>query len=451
MNKYFLITFSILPLLVIAGVLALNFWGRDYGPPPKAEGTEKELALYLEVREILLERYDGELEGTKLLDGALSGMTAAPGDRYTHINVPLEAQAQREQLQGHFYGIGVLVRGNTDGSILVRGVYSDGPAGKAGLRDNDVIVAVDGASCLDQPFEATQRRIRGERNTSVVITVLRGGKPDNGRDAHAEKLDFSITRGEVTSYSVHNARIEEREGRKFGYVRVSDFHDNTFDPQLKDAIELLTRGGAEGLVLDLRQNGGGKVRVAEAMIDAFLEQKNALMVFTRSNNEKNRKDDRESRTQDDQAITRLPLVLLVDRGSASATEIVTGALKDHGRALVVGERTFGKGVVQSILYLRTDPRYSLNVTTTQYYTPLGRRVQKGSKGEPGGIRPHVEIPYRDEDEYRLIVTKLELQESRLSSGALLETEAQRKAWNAEDRMLNAALSLLAGKAVNVKD
>ncbi|MBP9892255.1 MAG: hypothetical protein KBG84_10155, partial [Planctomycetes bacterium] len=250
------------------------------------------------------------------------------------------------------------------------------------------------------------------------------------------------------------------------------FHDNTLDPQLRDAIASLAKRGAQGLVLDMRQNGGGKVDVATAMVDSFIKEKDALIVFTRSRNERNRKDDREARTRDEEAITDLPLVILVDRGSASATEIVTGALKDMGRALVVGERSFGKGIVQNIIALKTDPRYSINVTTTQYFTPLGRRVHSASDSDngasrppshqwpygydgrtprAGGIRPNIEIPYRDFDEYRRIQAKLNLEESRLPSEAILDTDEAKKAWNSEDRMLDAALNILAGKPVNVRD
>ncbi len=474
MNKYFIITFSILPLVVIAGVILLNTFGRDYGPPPKTEGTDKELSMYLEVREIMLSRYDGELETDKLMDNALEGMSGAPGDPYTHINVPIDAQAQKSELAGKFYGIGVSIRPNDDGSIQIRGVVRGGPADSAGIKDNDVIVGVDDVTCLGQSYQATQLRIRGPKAGSPVkLSLQRGGNIENGRDEKAQKLDITVLRGEIVSYSVHNERIFERDGHKLGYVRVSDFHDNTFEPQLKDAIASLVAKGAQGLVLDLRQNGGGKVDVATAMVDAFLKQKDALIVFTRSRNERNRKDDRETRTRDESALTDLPLVILVDRNSASATEIVTGALKDSGRALVVGERSFGKGIVQNIIQLKTDPRYSINVTTTQYFTPLGRRVHNASEddsgGAPrtdprqwgfghdglnpraGGIRPNLEIPYRDLDEYDLVRTKLNLEESRLSPQALLDTDYAKKAWNAEDRMLEAALNLLAGRPVSVRD
>ncbi len=466
MNKYFLLTFSILPLVVIAGVVALNWFGRESASTAVAAGSDKELAMYLEVRQILLERFDGELEADKLKDGALVGMGRAPGDRFTKVNPPIQASAQKMALQGHFYGIGVSIRGNLDGSIQVRGVVRDGPADRAGIKDKDVIVAVDGKTCLEQPMEATQMRIKGQTEGSpVVLSILRGGDIENGRHAEAKKLEITVLRGDVVSYSVHNDHIEEREGRKFGYLRISDFNDNTFDPQLKEALARLVDARAEGLVIDFRQNGGGKVKAAVTLIDAFIKEANALIVFTRSVNPKNRKDDQEHRTSDNGAISELPLVLLVDRNSASATEIVTGALKDHGRALVVGERTFGKGVVQSVIYLQTDPSYSVNVTTTQYFTPLGRKVQNtgdddpydrpfGAAGytpRPGGIRPHVELPYQSQSEYDLIRAKLELQESRLSNEALLETDFQKKAWEAPDRMLEAALSLLAGKAVSARE
>lgn len=472
MNRYFIMTFAMLPILVITGVVLLKAFGRDYGPPPSVQGTEKELAMYLEVREIMLSRYDGELEAEKLMDSALEGLSRAAGDPYTRLYAPVAAAAQKTALSGRFYGIGVSINANDDGSIWIRGVVRDGPADKAGVKDNDVIVAVDGKTCLGESYEVTQSRIRGKEEGSPVQLMLhRGGDHTRGDDPAAERVEITVLRGEIISWSVHNARIFERGGRKLGYVRVSDFNENTLDPQLKDAVSSLVGKGADGLVLDLRRNTGGKVDVATAMVDAFINEKDMLIVFTRSRNERNRKDDREARTRDDVALTDLPIVVLVDRHTASAAEIVSGALKDLGRALIVGERTFGKGIVQNIIQLKTDPRYSINVTTTQYFTPLGRRVHGGSESgswqrpEPhqwpfgrdgltpraGGIRPHVEIPYRDYAEYELIRQKLTLEESRLPPQAILDTEAARKAWNAEDRMLEAALDLLAGKAVNIKD
>jgi carboxyl-terminal processing protease len=138
-------------------------------------------------------------------------------------------------------------------------------------------------------------------------------------------------------------------------------------------------------------------------------------------------------------------VLQVDGGTASAAEIITGALKDHGRAYVIGTRTYGKGIVQTIFKLKTDPNYSVNITTTQYFTPLGRKVHAGKNGEPGGIQPDLEIPYRNGERDR-VHARLAIRQARNNRDEIAKTSNY---WNYEDRMLNAALDLLSGKPVTV--
>ena len=451
MNKYFIVTFAFLPLLVIGGVFLLHFAGQAPQADSKREGIDKEVALYLEVRQNLLERWDGDVEPVKINNGALVGAAGILGDPYTRVNPPLEARAQEMALKGGFQGIGATLRQNPDGSLFIRSLNRDGPAERAGVQVRDGIVAVDGVSCLGRPFSETSERIKSnEAESTVKLTVLRGGKGEDGRDAAAKRLDINVKRGTITTFSVQNVHIEQRDGHKYGYLRISDFNANTFDDLFIKAIDELGKQGAEGLIMDMRFNGGGKVDVAIALADSLLPEKDKLIAFTRSTREQNHKDDREYRTSDDKAITSLPLVILVDRSSASATEIVTGALKDNGRAIVVGERTFGKGLVQSILKLKTDPTYSMNITTTQYFTPLGRKVQNGADGERGGIMPHVEVRYHDATEQTLIKEKLEMHELRINSEDLLETDRERRAWNTEDRFLAAALDLLSGHPANVK-
>ncbi|MCC6572931.1 MAG: PDZ domain-containing protein [Planctomycetes bacterium] len=451
MNRYFLLTFAFLPVIVIGGVLVLHFFGQPaQADAAKREGLDKEIALYMEVRDNLMTRWDGDAEPLKIGNGALVGAAEALGDKYTRVNPPLEAREQEMQLKGSFYGIGATLRNNPDGSLFIRSLNRDGPAERAGMMVRDVVIAVDGYSCLGRPADEIHKRIRNELpDTSVVLTVLRGGGGANGRDEKAQRVDILIKRGEITSYSVHDVHIETRDGRKFGYLRISDFNSNTYKKLFVEAVATLTSQGAEGLIVDMRGNGGGKVEVAVELVDSLIAQRDKLITFTRSTRPENHKDDKEYRTRDESAITQLPLVLLVDRSSASATEIVTGALKDMGRAVVIGERTFGKGLVQAVISLKTDPTYSMNITTTQYFTPLGRKVQNGVNGERGGIAPHIEINYRDKAEADLIYEKFNLQRLRINSEDLLETDAERRAFRAEDRFVVAALDLLSGKPVNV--
>lgn len=448
MNRYFFITFAFLPVFVVAGVIVLAMFGGKEKEPAPTDGLDREFALYLEVRQKLIEHYDGELSERELADQALVGMAHATGDQYTRVNPPIEATGQERDLRGASYGINCNIELNEDGSIRIAHVVAGGGGEKAGLLIDDVIVSVDGTSVLGQTLEHSRLRIQSDtKDTVVKLGIRRGGDPKRGDDPKAKALDIEVTRSEVVQYSVRDVHIETRDGRKFGFMHISDFNANTYDPQFKDALRELMELGAEGIVIDLRNNGGGRVPPAVNMADALLSQKDALIVFTHSNRESNRKDDHVYRTADESALTDLPVVLLVDNNTASASEIFTGAMRDYGRAYIIGTRTHGKGLVQTIFSLDTDKQYSMNITTTQYYTPLGRRVQKGAKGEPGGIVPDLVMPYRNGEQ-------LNIRNRQNARSARFNREEQEKTnrwWTVEDRMLNAALDVLAGKPVTVKD
>lgn len=445
---YFVATFSILPLTVIVGVLVMVFMDRPAPEPTAAEGLEKDVKLYAEIRQRLLDHYDGELSEEELRNAALVGLAQGTGDQYTRVLPPVKAQEQDLDLGGQFFGIGAVIRYNEDGSIRITEPQPGGGAAKAGLLADDVIVAVDGVSILGQPTEDSLNRIKSRQEGTVVsLEVQRGGDPTRGDDPKARNLKYEVTRSRVESYSVHDVHIEQRSGRRFGYIQVSDINANTYDPQFKQAVAELQDGGAEGLIIDLRGNGGGRVNAAVQLVDGLLSEKDAMVVFTHSSRESNRPNDGEYRTKDEEAITDLPVVVLVDRGTASASEIITGALKDHGRAYVIGERTHGKGLVQTIYKLDTDPNYSLNITTTQYFTPLGRRVQKGKNGEPGGILPDLVINYRDGEQAK-VHARLRARQARYNRE---EVAANNTWWDYEDRMLEAALDVLTGSPVTVRD
>lgn len=445
---YFVATFAILPVLVIAGVVALALTGDKEPEPTDAQGLEKDHQLYDEVRQKLLDHYDGDLKAEDLRNEALKGLANGTGDKYTRVLPPIQAQEQSRDLGGAFFGIGAYIDPNEDGSIRISEPQPGGGAEEAGLLKDDVIIAVDGVSVIDQPYDSTTARIKSDVEGSMVdLTVLRGGDTSSGTDPKGIRLDFKVKRGRVTVYSVHDVHIENHNDHKFGYLQVSDINANTFDEQFKPAILELAAQGAEALILDLRGNGGGRVNVAADIVDGFLSAPEALIVFTHSSRESNRDQDRAMYTKDAENLTDLPLVVLVDDGSASAAEIITGALKDHGRAYIIGGRTYGKGIVQTIYKLETDPNFSMNITTTQYFTPLGRKVHRGKNGEPGGIQPDLEIRYRDGERER-VHYRLRIRQARHNRDEIAKTSSY---WDYDDRMLTAALELLSGKPVTVKD
>ncbi|MCF6228299.1 MAG: S41 family peptidase [Planctomycetes bacterium] len=443
-----MISFSILPVIVLAGVVLLFTYGDSSdGTAEDIEGLDKDIALYIEVRQKLKAHYDGELSDEKLRNAALIGMAAGANDPYTRVLPPIESKAQSTGLSGGFYGISANVQKNDDGSVQLTRIIPGGGAEKAGLLENDVIVAVDGQTVLDQPFELTLLRVKSKEVGSVVkLSILRGGDVTSGTDSKATKLEFEVTRSKVITYSVHDAHIEEFDGRRFAYIRISGFNSNTFDPQFKNELTKIVKQGAEGVILDLRGNGGGQVGSATQVVDAFIAEKDKLIVFTKSSKQSNRNQDFSIFTKDETSITDLPLVILVDGNSASASEIVTGALRDHGRAFVIGNRTFGKGRVQTLFDLETDPNYTMNITTASYYTPLGRPVQNGSEGQLGGINPDLIIEYKSGEQGR-VYNRQAVRERRYKREESAETN---KWWNYEDRMINAALKVLAGKPVVIK-
>ncbi len=447
MNRYFVITFAFLPVLVIAGVVIL-FVARPSDPGPSdAQGLEKEFELYKEVRQKLLEHYDGELDEKELMHAALKGLADGTGDRFTRVLVPVETRAQQLDLKGEFSGICVNVQPNEDGRVRIVNVIQYGGADKAGVRKDDVIIGVDGTSVLGQPYEATVLRIKSdEEGSKVALTLLRGGDPTSGTDPAARTLDIEVTRQRMETWSVHDVHIEERAGRRFGYLHISEFVSNTFNPQFKNAMIELTSQGAEGLIIDLRGNGGGQVTSASDIVDSLLSEQDALIAFTHSSRESNREFDRKILTKDDTAITELPVVVLIDEDTASASELVTGSLKDHGRAYVIGTRSYGKGVVQQVFELQTDPNYTVNITTTRYFTPLGRNVHQGQNGEPGGIQPDLEMSYKQGEKAR-VRARIRDRSARYNRE---EVRKESQWWNYDDRMLNAALDFLAGVPVVVK-
>ncbi|MCB9894225.1 MAG: PDZ domain-containing protein [Planctomycetes bacterium] len=484
---YFFATFAILPVIVIAGVIALFTLGKKEPGPTDAAGVEKDMQLYLEIRQKLLDHYDGELEENDLRDAALVGLAQGTGDRFTRVLPPVQARAQDQDLGGGFYGIGAYIDPNDDGSIRITGLQPDGGAEKAGILIDDIIVAVDGISIIDQTFESSVARIKSNEENSVVkLTIHRGGSKTSGTDESAMTFEFEVVRSRVITYSVHDVHIEERDGHSYGYVQISDINANTFDPQFKDAIAELAAKGAEGFVVDLRGNGGGRVNAAVDLADGLIKEPDQTIVFTHSSRESNRGSDHVYKTKDALSITDLPVILLIDGGTASAAEIITGALKDTGRAFVIGERSYGKGIVQTIYKLQTDPNYTVNITTTQYFTPLGLKVQNprhsaffgvppdqlagelrrwglehdnadayelagriltsdvGGEGG-GGIQPDLEIRYRAGERDR-VRWRMRIRQARNNRDEIAKSSSW---WNQEDRMLDAALDVLNGKPVTV--
>ncbi len=301
-------------------------------------------------------------------------------DPYCAFYTPEERRAMEVDTKGEFGGIGVLVR-RIDGAVTITGVRRGDPAEKAGVRIGDRIVAVDGAEMPDKDVVELTQFIRGRPGEPVTITFLRDGR----------RLDLEMDREEIKIDSVVGVRMIDAE-RGIAYFRVTSFQENT-GVQASEAIRYLRGFGAKSYILDLRQNSGGVLEAgAVGLVDLFLSD--GPIVQTRGRSEDSKRI--YQATAETTLLQDEPLVVLVDGGSASAAEVVAGAFQDRRRAMLIGERTYGKFLVQSIHRL-PELEVAVQITTARYYTPYGRWLQRDDdRNVRGGLLPDVIVPRTDD-------------------------------------------------------
>ncbi len=322
-----------------------------------ATSVYEQLDLFGDVFERIRNQYVDDVDTAQLIEAAINGMLTSL-DPHSAFMPPDDFDDMRTQTRGSFGGLGIEVT-QEDGFIKVVTPMDDTPADKAGVEPGDLITHVDGESVMGLTLSQAVDMMRGPVGSEIIITVVREGEP--------EPFDLSIIRDTIRLQAV---RVRTEDDNVI--VRVTTFNEQTF-PNLRDnlreAIDDL--GGAEnlgGVVLDLRNNPGGLLTQAIRVTDAFLDQ--GEIVSTRGREEGNGE---RFNAQPGDMIDGKPLVVLINGGSASASEIVAGALQDHRRAIVVGTRSFGKGSVQTVMPLRGDG--AIRLTTSLYYTPSGRSIQ----------------------------------------------------------------------------
>jgi carboxyl-terminal processing protease len=360
-----------------------TLFGRSTHGLPDPQAT----ALRLVLKEISAS-YVESTDPRQLLDRAIGAMARL--DDYSEYVPPDRAKAWDEQTTGSYAGIGLLVLQHEQ-DILVHYPFPGGPAERAGVRPGDRIVTVDDLELASLPLAQRRaeavKRVRGPAGAEVRLGLVRGGQP----------LAITVERGAVARPVVKWTRHLDAEAG-LGYVYLADFHEGA-ERQLTAAIEELrrARGGLRGLVLDLRHDGGGLLDECLAIARRFLPAGNIMTAKRRGTEVVQREDaiPEQCRFPD------LPLVVLVNGGSASASEVLTGALQDHRRAVVVGTRTFGKGFVnRQFAWQRPDIR--LKLTIARYYTPNGRAIERhrntAADGEQGGLVPDVAAPASKEQE-----------------------------------------------------
>ena len=334
----------------------------------------------IEVIEKTLDKYYvGELDKTAMEEGIYKGLVSSVGDPYSTYYTKEEFDSIMEKTSGVYAGIGVqMMVDQTDNTILVTDVFEGSPAEKAGMLSKDKIVGAEGQPLTGDDFNEAPKIIKGKPGTKVTVTVF--------RPSTNETLDLEMKRENVIYPSVSHKMLEG----DINYIKISSFEELTYD-QFKEALDEGTKANAEGLIIDLRDNTGGLLDVTVQIVDELIPE--GVIVSTKDKNGKVKE-----MTSDDQYVD-IPIVVLVNERSASASEVLSGALKDHNRAILVGNRTFGKGIVQTIMPL-TDGS-AIKVTTSQYFTPSGVCIQ----GE--GIEPDYKVDLAPE---LMIKAKLEYNE-----------------------------------------
>ena len=317
-------------------------------------------------RKIIDKYYLGEVNEEDLKEGAIKGYIEGLGDPYTEYISKEDMEEYMEDTKGNFVGIGIyMVQDTEEDKIMVLSPIKGSPAEKAGIKSGDYIIELDGEECKAEDMTAISNKIKGEEGTTVKLKIQR----DN------ETLDFEIKRENVTVNPVEGEVLENN----IGYIEFSSFDENTAEG-FKSKFEELKNQGIQSLIIDLRNNGGGIVDEA-LEIAGYIADKDSVLLY-----EVNKDNEEEVKKSENEPIINMPIVILTNENTASSSEILAGALKDLGKAKIVGTKTYGKGVIQQILSLPDGS--GIKITSEKYLTPNKTEINKV------GITPDeaVELP-----------------------------------------------------------
>ncbi|QLY82267.1 S41 family peptidase [Clostridium intestinale] len=343
-------------------------WGRgEISESLKGIDNVEKFKKLFSIRDELYLKYNGEIDEDKLVDGAIKGMTESLGDPYTVYMTKEEAESFNSKMQGNFSGVGIQLDIKDENIVVVTPIEGS-PAEKAGILKGDVILKVDGKDVSSKEYDKALAMIRGEKGTDVTLTLYREDKGN---------FDIKLKRDTITVKSVEGEMLSNG----VGYVTISSFDEHT-DKEFLDTLNNLKGKGMKGIILDLRGNPGGYMHTAVSVASQFI-QKDKVIVAT-----KDKYNQEEHALSQGGSFIGTPLVVLIDNGTASASEIVSGAFKDYKVADLVGTKTFGKGVVQRPLEL--DDGTLLKVTISKWYTPNGNNIHKS------GIEADYEVEYPKE-------------------------------------------------------
>ncbi len=425
-KRYFM-TIKRVTIAVIVVLLGINLAiaARIYSEASTKQDKDNpyaQMELITKVMELIRKEYvDGDKATyTNLTYGALKGMLNSL-DPHSQFMDPGIYQDMKEDTEGKFGGIGIVISMSKEGFLTVVAPMEDTPGAKAGLLPGDRIIKIDGKVTEKLSLQEAVRQLRGDPGTKVTITMFRS----KAKDPSDKIKDYSIERAEIKVDSVKDAKILS-DG--IGYVRITQFNDPTAD-EFEKALRKLEGQGMTALILDLRNNPGGLLESARRVASKFVRS-GELIVSTEGRDPAQKSV---YRSDSNKKRLNIPLVVLVNEGSASGSEIVAGALQDLKRAVLVGETTFGKGSVQSILQLPDGS--AMRLTTAKYYTPSHKVIHEH------GVTPDIIVPISEEDERKLFEQRARSSVAILS---LQQDETTEKVVPIADVQLDRAVDVIKG-------
>jgi len=354
---------------VLIAVVVFLFLGVIKIAPPAFSAGNSQIEREIEkkadtIRTYIEEYYLDEIDSQTMSDCVYKGIVNGLGDDYAAYYTKEEYKGITEKSSGKYCGIGAYVSADQDtGDIVIVKPIKGGPAEKSGIKAGDIIYAVDGENISGQDLTTVLSKIKGEEGTKVALKIVRKGE--------SGYIDINIIRALIEEDTVAWTMLSGGTG----YIRITGFEEVT-SKQFKDAVDKLEDEGMKSMLVDLRDNGGGLLTATVEMLDRLLPK--GLLVYT-----KDKKGVADEYFAEDDKCVKVPMAVLVNGHSASASEVFSGALQDNGVAKLVGTRTFGKGIVQTIFSL--DDGTALKMTTSKYYTPKGRNIHKT------GLTPDIEV------------------------------------------------------------
>lgn len=362
-KRFFKTILVVLVTAIVTSFVLVNVGFLGFVTPAEYKRYAKYKALEQSIKREFYKKPDEK----KLEDATYKGLFSGLDDVYSAYYTADEMKQLLEVATGKYVGIGFVVGADkATGAIRVESVMNNSPAKESGVKKGDLVVAVNGKKYSYMEMDIAVKNIRGPENTSVKITFLRNGK----------KIDKTITRKEIKIVSIESKMLED----KIGYINIKSFEEETAE-DFRKALASLEAQGMKALIIDVRDDGGGLLTVVEDICDRILGK--AVIVYT-----KDRQGKKEYLKSSDKEKIDKPIVVLTNRSSASASEILTGAVLDNKAGISIGETTYGKGLVQGMLKLKDGSGYKL--TTAQYFTPNGNYIDKK------GIKPTIEVKDKDQ-------------------------------------------------------